>query len=71
MQMPKGRKPPTRAKEPYAFWISPDQKAQLQAIKVRDGIPVSEQIRRAIDRWLEETAAEKPARRRAVRPRRN
>jgi hypothetical protein len=48
---------PNRTKEPYAFWISPDQKAELQAIKDRDGIPVSEQIRRAIDQWLEEKAA--------------
>ena len=68
--MPKARKPPNRAKEPYAFWISPDQKAGLRAIRERDGIPVSEQIRRAIDRWLEEKATEQAAPRRgATRPR--
>ena len=52
--MAKTPKRPNRTKEPYAFWISPDQKAALRAIKDRDGIPVSEQIRRAIDQWLEE-----------------
>ena len=50
---------PNRSKEPCAFWISPDQKAALRAIKERDGIPVSEQIRRAIDQWLGEKAPEK------------
>jgi hypothetical protein len=50
--MDESTKKPNRSKEPYAFWISPDQKAELRAIKDRDGIPVSEQIRRAIDHWL-------------------
>ena len=59
-----------RTKEPYAFWISPDQKAALRAIKDRDGIPVSEQIRRAIDQWLKEKATDKAApRRRGTRRR--
>ena len=62
--MAKTTKKPNRSKEPYAFWISPDQKAALRAIKDRDGIPVSEQIRRAIDQWLEEKAPEKAAPRR-------
>ena len=51
--MAKSRRSPNRTKQPYAFWIDPHQKVQLQAIKERDGVPVSEQIRRAIDRWLE------------------
>ncbi len=55
---------PNRTKEPYAFWISPDQKAALRAIKERDGIPVSEQIRRAIDQWLAEKGTEQAAPRR-------
>ena len=59
--MAKTRKKPNRTKEPYAFWISPDQKAALRAIKERDGIPVSEQIRRAIDQWLAEKALEEAA----------
>ena len=54
--MAKQTRKPNRTKEPYAFWISPEQKAALRAIKDRDGIPVSEQIRRAIDRWLAEKA---------------
>ncbi len=59
-----------RTKEPYAFWISPDQKAALREIKDRDGVPVSEQIRRAIDQWLEERAPNKAApRRRGTRRR--
>ena len=62
---------PNRAKEPYAFWISPHQKAGLHAIKARDGIPVSEQIRRAIDRWLEEKAHAEAIPGRAVKRHRN
>ena len=54
--MAKPSRKPNRTKEPYAFWISPDQKEALRAIKERDGIPVSEQIRRAIDSWLAEKA---------------
>ena len=55
--MATSRRKPNRTKEPYAFWISPDQKEALRVIKERDGIPVSEQIRRAIDQWLAEKAA--------------
>ena len=68
--MPKSRTTPNRTKEPYAFWITPDQKEGLRTIKARDGMPVSEQIRRAIDQWLEEQALEKAAPRRAVTRRR-
>jgi len=57
----KTAKRPQRTKEPYAFWISPDQKAALRAVKDRDGIPVSEQIRRAIDLWLEVKARDEAA----------
>ena len=64
--MAKSSKTLNRTKEPYAFWISPDQKAALRAIKDRDGIPVSEQIRRAIDRWLVEKGNEKAGPRRGV-----
>ena len=68
--MAKSSKKLNRSKEPYAFWISPDQKAALRAIKALDGIPVSEQIRRAIDLWLAEKAPEKTVpRRRGTRPR--
>ena len=68
--MARSTKKPNRSKEPYAFWISPDQKAALRAIKARVGIPVSEQIRRAIDQWLAENAPEKAVpRRRGTRRR--
>jgi hypothetical protein len=50
----------------YNLFIDPEQKAALAAIKARDGIPESEQIRRAIDRWLEERGAVKAERKRAV-----
>jgi hypothetical protein len=38
----------------YSFWINPEQSTGLKSVKERDGIPESEQIRRAIDAWLEE-----------------
>lgn len=36
----------------YAFWIEDDQLAALEAIKKRDGVLPSEQIRRALDDWF-------------------
>ena len=53
------------AKERFEFWIEAEARQGLEAIKDRDGIPVSEQIRRAIAAWL----AERPATDRAA-PRR-
>lgn len=41
-----------RRRKLYSFWIDPEQKEGLKRIKARDGVPESEQIRRAIDRWL-------------------
>ena len=37
----------------YNFYIDVDLAVGLKAIKARDGIPESEQIRRAIRTWLE------------------
>ena len=37
----------------YTFFIDPDLREALAAIKERDGIPESEQIRRAVRAWLE------------------
>jgi hypothetical protein len=37
----------------YNFWINEHQRDGLRAVKERDGITESEQIRRAIDEWLE------------------
>ena len=41
-----------RRRKLYSFWIDPEQAAALKAVKERDGVPESEQIRRAIDAWL-------------------
>lgn len=41
-----------RRRKLYSFWIDPEQAAALKAVKDRDGVPESEQIRRAIDAWL-------------------
>lgn len=41
--------------------IAPELRAGLDAIKERDGIPQSEQIRRAIRVWLEERGGLKGA----------
>ena len=36
----------------YNFWIDAEQREGLRAVKERDGVLESEQIRRAIDEWL-------------------
>ena len=50
----------------YSFWIDDAQSAGLKAVKLRDGVPESEQIRRAIDAWLKETGVKKTGRTRAA-----
>jgi hypothetical protein len=40
-------------KEFTAFRLEVAQLEALRAIRDRDGIPVSEQVRRAIDKWVE------------------
>jgi hypothetical protein len=37
----------------YSFWIDDQQAEGLKQIKERDGVLESEQIRRALDAWLE------------------
>jgi hypothetical protein len=37
----------------YGFWIDEAQRNGLCFVKARDGVLESEQIRRAIDMWLE------------------
>ena len=37
----------------YNFWIDDAQRAGLRQVKKRDGVLESEQIRRAINSWLE------------------
>jgi hypothetical protein len=41
-------------KKQTAFRIDPEILAGLQDVKERDGIPLSEQVRRSLRRWLEE-----------------
>lgn len=55
-------------KKLYSFLMEPEQAAGLKAIRERDGVPTSEQIRRAIDAWLREQRMEPASRR--VQPRR-
>jgi hypothetical protein len=41
-------------KKQTAFRIDPEIMAALQEVKERDGIPLSEQVRRALTAWLEQ-----------------
>jgi hypothetical protein len=50
----------------YGFWIDDEQAAGLKVVKERDGVLESEQIRRAINRWLEDKGVLKTGRKRAV-----
>lgn len=45
----------------YSFYIDDEQAEGLKAVKDRDGVLESEQIRRAINRWLEEKGVRKTA----------
>jgi hypothetical protein len=47
----------------YNFWIDDEQRDGLREVKERDGVLESEQIRRAIDRWLEEKGVVQKAKR--------
>jgi hypothetical protein len=42
-----------------AFRIEPALLEQLSAIKRRDGIPISEQVRRALAAWVESRKADR------------
>jgi hypothetical protein len=54
----------------YTFFIDDDQRGVLRAIKARDGIPESEQIRRAVKAWTEDKGVAKADRKRAATHRR-
>jgi hypothetical protein len=45
---------PVTPRNRYTFYIDEEQRAALTAIKERDGISESEQIRRAIKAWVAE-----------------
>jgi hypothetical protein len=57
---------PMTPRRRYSFWIDDEQADGLKAIKERDGVLESEQIRRAINDWLEKKGVAKPERGRAV-----
>jgi len=48
-----------------AFRLPDELIASLQAIKERDGIPVAEQVRRALETWVQSKGVKKPERPRA------
>lgn len=50
----------------YSFWIDDEQADGLKVVKERDGVLESEQIRRAINDWLEKKGVRKPERPRAA-----
>jgi predicted DNA-binding protein len=54
------------AKKQTAFRIDPEIIERLRAIKERDGIPVSEQVRRALTVWIEAKGDLKTGRLRAA-----
>jgi predicted DNA-binding protein len=54
------------AKRQTAFRIDPEIMDALQALKERDGIPISEQVRRALRAWVDQKGLIKPERKRAV-----
>lgn len=49
-----------------AFRVEPDVLEALQKIKQRDGLPVSEQVRRALLAWVEAKGVLKAERKRAA-----
>ena len=49
----------------FNFWLGEEQREGLRVVKERDGIPESEQVRRAIAEWLER----KGVKAKAARPR--
>lgn len=55
----------------YNFWIDAPDREALRLVKARDGIPESEQIRRAIAEWLERKGVKKAERRPAGTRRRS
>jgi hypothetical protein len=55
-------------KELTAFRVDPELMEGLRAIKDRDGIPISEQVRRALVAWLESKGAMPQRKTAAARP---
>lgn len=62
---------PMTPRQRYGFWIDEEQREGLRLVKERDGILESEQIRRAIQKWLQEKGVVKTERKRAATRRRS
>jgi hypothetical protein len=60
---------PSRKKQ-TAFRIEPEILDGLQRVKARDGVPLSEQVRRALREWLDRRGVTSTAERKRVSPRR-
>jgi hypothetical protein len=52
-------------KKQTAFRIEPEILQGMQRVKARDGVPLSEQVRRALMSWLEMKGAMRPERKQA------
>jgi len=52
--------------KPTTFRLEQDILDGLQRVKVRDGIPVTEQVRRALRKWLDEKEPSEPERKRTI-----
>ncbi len=50
----------------YSFWIDDEQADGLKVVKARDGVLESEQIRRAINDWLQKKGVKKTGRKRVA-----
>lgn len=48
-----------RSKKLYSVWLDDHHRAGLKTIKERDGVPESEQVRRALDAWLQSKGVKK------------
>jgi hypothetical protein len=68
MPRPKARYPKNTV---ITFRVSALMSEQLRAIEERDGIPVAEQIRRALRPWIEKERVMEAGRKRAVTRRRS
>lgn len=53
----------------YSFWIDDEQAEGLKVVKERDGVLESEQIRRALNDWLEKRGVRVKTARKRERPR--
>jgi hypothetical protein len=58
------------SRELTAFRLPPEQLAALRAIKDRDGVPLTQQVQRALALWIKSKGIETKTARKRVAPRR-